>query len=58
MWPDRRLIDVLQIEHPIVLSPMTGFGTVDLAAASAELFRRLIQSVEQGPDRFAHRSQG
>ena len=33
MWPDRRLIDVLQIEHPIVLSPMASFGTVDLAAA-------------------------
>jgi nitronate monooxygenase len=33
MWADRRLIDVLQIEHPILLSPMAGFGTVDLAAA-------------------------
>jgi nitronate monooxygenase len=33
MWPDRRLIDVLQVEHPIVLLPMAGFGTVDLAAA-------------------------
>ncbi len=33
MWPDRRLIDLLQIEHPIVLSPMAGFVTVDLAAA-------------------------
>ena len=33
MWPDRRVIDVLQIEHPIVLSPMAGIGTVDLAAA-------------------------
>jgi nitronate monooxygenase len=33
MWSDRRAIDVLQIEHPIVLSPMAGIGTVDLAAA-------------------------
>ena len=33
MWPDRRLIDILQIEHPILLSPMAGLGTVDLAAA-------------------------
>jgi nitronate monooxygenase len=33
MWPDRRFIDLLQIEHPIVLSPMAGFVTVDLAAA-------------------------
>jgi nitronate monooxygenase len=32
-WSDRRVIDVLQIEHPIVLSPMAGLGTVDLAAA-------------------------
>jgi Nitronate monooxygenase/alpha/beta hydrolase fold len=32
MWPDRRLIDLLQIQHPILLSPMAGFGTVDLAA--------------------------
>jgi nitronate monooxygenase len=33
MWVDRRLIDVLQIEHPILLSPMAGFDTVDLATA-------------------------
>src|ERR1700756_4971316 len=33
IWSDRRVIDVLQIEHPIVLSPMAGIGTVDLAAA-------------------------
>src|ERR1700721_2842655 len=33
MWSDRRVIDVLQIEHPIVLSPMAGIGTIDLAAA-------------------------
>ena len=33
MWSDRRLIELFQIEHPIVLAPMAGFGTVDLAAA-------------------------
>jgi nitronate monooxygenase len=33
MWSDRRVIDLLHIEHPIVLSPMAGIGTVDLAAA-------------------------
>ncbi len=33
MWPNRRLIDLLGIEHPIVLSPMAGFGTIELAAA-------------------------
>jgi nitronate monooxygenase len=32
-WPNRRLIDLLQIENPLVLSPMAGFGTVELAAA-------------------------
>ncbi|MET1027587.1 MAG: nitronate monooxygenase [Dongiaceae bacterium] len=33
MWPDRRLIDLLQIEHPIILSPMAGFSTPQLVAA-------------------------
>ena len=33
MWPDRRLIDLLEIKHPLVLAPMTGFSTVELAAS-------------------------
>src|SRR4029077_13976190 len=33
MWSDRRLVELFQIKHPIVLAPMAGFGTVDLAAA-------------------------
>ena len=33
MWPDRRLTDLLQIKHPIVLAPMTGIGTVELAGS-------------------------
>jgi nitronate monooxygenase len=33
MWPDRRLIDLFKIEHPLVLAPMAGFGTVGLAAS-------------------------
>lgn len=33
MWPDRRLIDLLQIEHPIVQAPMASIGTVELAAS-------------------------
>ena len=33
MWPNRRLIDLLGMEHPIVQSPMAGFSTVELAAA-------------------------
>lgn len=36
MWPNRRLIDLLDIEHPIVLAPMAGLGTVELAAAVCE----------------------
>ena len=35
MWPDRRLLELFEIEHPIVLAPMAGFGTVELAAAVA-----------------------
>jgi nitronate monooxygenase len=35
MWPDRRLVERFDIEHPIVLAPMAGFGTVELAAAVA-----------------------
>jgi len=33
MWPDRRLTDLLQIEHPLILAPMAGFATVGLAAS-------------------------
>ena len=33
MWPDYRLIDLLRIEHPLVLAPMAGLGTVELAAS-------------------------
>jgi nitronate monooxygenase len=32
MWTDRRLLELFQIEHPIVLAPMAGFATVELAA--------------------------
>jgi nitronate monooxygenase len=33
MWPDRRIVDLFHIEHPVVLAPMAGLGTVELAAA-------------------------
>src|SRR5260370_21203394 len=33
MWPDRRLVDLLGIEHPLVLARMAGLGTVELAAS-------------------------
>ena len=36
MWPDRRLLDLFGIEHPIVLAPMAGAMDTDLAIAIAE----------------------
>ena len=36
MWPDRRLLDLLKIEHPIVLAPMAGAIDFELAVAVAE----------------------
>ena len=36
MWPDRRVLDLLGIEHPILLSPMANAGTVELAIAVGE----------------------
>jgi len=36
MWPDRRLCDLLGIEHPIIQAPMTGTCTPALASAVAD----------------------
>jgi nitronate monooxygenase len=36
MWPDRRIIDLFGIEHPVLLSPMAGAMDWDLAVAVAE----------------------
>ncbi|TMJ24942.1 MAG: nitronate monooxygenase [Alphaproteobacteria bacterium] len=36
MWPDRRLMDLLNIEHPIVQAPMAGAMDWELAAAVSE----------------------
>jgi nitronate monooxygenase len=36
MWPDQRLIDLFRIEHPLVLAPMGGLGTVELAASACD----------------------
>ena len=33
MWPDRRLTELFEIEHPLVLAPMAGLRTVGLAAS-------------------------
>jgi nitronate monooxygenase len=36
MWPSRRLMDLLKIEHPILLAPMAGAMDWELAVAAAE----------------------
>src|SRR5262249_38424435 len=36
MWPDRRLLDLFNIELPILLAPMAGAMDVELAAAVAQ----------------------
>jgi len=36
MWPDRRLLELLQIEHPILLAPMAGAIDFEIAVAVAE----------------------
>jgi len=35
MWKDKRLIELLEIEHPIIQAPMAGASTPHMAAASA-----------------------
>ena len=36
MWPDRRLLDLFDVEHPIVLAPMAGAMDAELAIAVAK----------------------
>jgi len=36
MWPDSRLIDLFEIEHPIILAPMAGAMDAELAAEVSE----------------------
>jgi nitronate monooxygenase len=36
VWSDRRVIDLVGLEHPILLSPMANAGTVELAVAVAD----------------------
>lgn len=33
MWPRNQLTELLRIEHPLILAPMAGFGTLKLAAS-------------------------
>ena len=35
-WPDRRFVDLVGTEHPIVQAPMAGAGGVDLCVAAIE----------------------
>jgi nitronate monooxygenase len=34
-WPDRRLLDLIGCEHPIIQAPMANVGAVDLCVAAA-----------------------
>ena len=36
MWPDRRILELLRIEHPILLAPMAGAIDFELAVAVAQ----------------------
>src|SRR5476651_949137 len=36
MWPDRRLMDLFKIEHPIIQAPMAGSMDADLVVAVSE----------------------
>jgi nitronate monooxygenase len=36
MWPDRRFLDLVKTEHPVVLAPMAGAMDADLAIAVAQ----------------------
>src|SRR5262249_5303295 len=36
MWPDRRLLDLFEIEHPILLAPMAGAMDFELGAAVSQ----------------------
>jgi nitronate monooxygenase len=65
-WPDRRLLDLFGIDHPIVQAPMAGFtlpamtvavsdagglGSVAGAMATSESLRGELQIVRQGTGR-------
>jgi len=36
MWPDRRLLELFHVEHPILQAPMAGPCYADMAVAVAE----------------------
>ena len=43
MWPQRQLIDLLQIEHPPIRAPMADPGTVELAASECAAFAEQVE---------------
>src|SRR5699024_2150023 len=54
MWPDRRLMDLLGIEHPIVQAPMAGATTPAMAAAVANAGGLgSLGCAMMGPDAYA-----
>ena len=62
-WPDRRLLDLFGIDHPIIQAPMAGassgqmaiavsqaggLGSIAAAMLTAETLRTELQIVQQG----------
>ena len=47
MWSDRRLLELFEIEHPIVLAPMAGFGTVELRGRGSRIPAAWARSAAQ-----------
>jgi nitronate monooxygenase len=43
MWHDRRILDLLDIEHPIIQAPMVSASNAELVVESQQLFERLAQ---------------
>lgn len=53
-WPDRRIIDLFGIRHPILLAPMAGQGTPELAiAVGAAGGLAALPSATSTPDELA-----
>ena len=65
-WPDRRLLDLFGIDHPIIQAPMAGassgqmaiavsqaggLGSIAAAMLTAETLRTELQIVQQGTGR-------
>ena len=66
MWPDRRILDLLDIEHPVIQAPMAsasnaelvaavseagGLGSLGAAAMPPDRLRTTVQAIRQRTDR-------